>query len=71
VRRTKKKGVAVIVPDALSFVLEPAESRSLASLGMTDPRLGCFLVHAAHTASAWGAAAVSCTGFLGFLDVGH
>ena len=30
-----------------------------------------FLVHAAHAACAWGAAAVGCAGFLGFLDVGH
>src|ERR1700733_9838977 len=29
------------------------------------------LVHGAHAAGAWGAAAVSCASFLGFLDVGH
>src|SRR5260370_5379934 len=29
------------------------------------------LENSAHAASAWGAAAVSCAGFLGFLDVGH
>src|ERR1700720_4118573 len=64
----KKKGASVVTPRR-PFVHSgrPAKRDS-------RYRVDCwfnFLVHAAHAAGAWGAAAVSCAGFLGFLDVGH
>src|SRR3984885_12565708 len=63
-----KKGASVVAPRRPFILMQPsrfAERR----LQIQLQRLR--LVHAAHAAGAWGAAAVSCAGFLRFLDVCH
>ena len=64
----KEKGASVIAPRR-PFILMGSSREAERMLQTKLQRL--LLVHAAHAASAWGAAAVSCAGFLGFLDVRH
>src|SRR3984885_15604298 len=63
-----KKGASVVAPRRPFILMQPSRfAERRLQIQLQRPRL----VKHAHAAGAWGAAAVSCAGFLRFLDVCH